>query len=114
MSRDVNPEVGRRIAERRKALGLTIPELAQRMQRDPRRVAEFEREGVGTLRMVEQIAQALDVWPGLLAFGTPPDGAANDSAEGAFHSRPDGDDRSDGNVRAEDTAPESRTREPAP
>jgi hypothetical protein len=44
-------------------------------------VSEFEREGVGTLRLVAQIASALDMWPGELAFGTPPDGSANDGAE---------------------------------
>jgi transcriptional regulator with XRE-family HTH domain len=84
MSRDVAPDVGRRILERRTALGLTVPDLAKRLGRDPRRVSEFEREGVGTLRLVAQIARALEMWPGELAFGTPPDGAANDAGAAVF------------------------------
>ncbi len=70
--RDVAPDVGRRIAARRAELGISIGDLAKRLGRDPRRVSEFEREGVGTLRLVTELARALEMWPGTLAFGTPP------------------------------------------
>lgn len=104
--RDVAPDVGRRIQARREELGLSIQDLAGRLGRDARRVGEFEREGVGTLRLVAQIARALEIWPGTLAFGTPPNGPANDGGDVAFDSRSGSGNRSDGRDCNEDTAPE--------
>lgn len=71
-----HPDVGARMTARRKALGMSIQQLADRLQKDPRRVGEYEREGVSTLRLVAEIAQALDMPPGELAFGPVP---ANDT-----------------------------------
>lgn len=78
---DPNPAVGARITARRKALGLSIAQLAERLQKDQRRVGEYEREGVGTLRLVAEIAQALEMPPGELAFGS--DVPANDTPKSA-------------------------------
>jgi transcriptional regulator with XRE-family HTH domain len=61
--------VGERLQARRRELGLTRRELALRAGRDPRRIAEFERAGVGTIALATELARALEMDPCLLAFG---------------------------------------------
>jgi transcriptional regulator with XRE-family HTH domain len=61
--------MGERLRARRQELGLSRRELAERTGRDARRIAEFERSGVGTIQLAEELAQALEMDPCLLAFG---------------------------------------------
>lgn len=62
-------EVARRGRARREALGLGLDEVATRLKVSRKRLTEFERTGVGTLRRVVDWAQALDMAPAELAFG---------------------------------------------
>lgn len=62
-------EVARRGRERRKELGRTLDDVATRLGITRKRLTEFERTGVGTLRRVADWAEALEMPPAVLAFG---------------------------------------------
>jgi transcriptional regulator with XRE-family HTH domain len=62
-------EVARRGRERRKALGRSLDEVAVKLGVTRKRLTEFERTGVGTLRRVADWAEALEMPPAELAFG---------------------------------------------
>lgn len=62
-------EVARRGRARREQLGLGLDEVAAKLKVTRKRLTEFERSGVGTLRRVADWADALDMPPAELAFG---------------------------------------------
>jgi transcriptional regulator with XRE-family HTH domain len=62
-------ELARRGRARRESLGRSLDEVAQSLGISRKRLTEFERTGVGTLRRVIDWAQALDMAPAELAFG---------------------------------------------
>lgn len=64
-------DVARRGRERRQQLGLGLDEVAAQLRVSRKRLTEFERTGVGTLRRVADWARVLDMAPGELAFGAP-------------------------------------------
>lgn len=64
-----NPDMGERGRKRRERLGMSVGELSRRLGFSWSRVWGLENEGAGTIRIVEQWAQALDMHPGELAFG---------------------------------------------
>lgn len=61
--------MGARIHDRRLELGLTLAELGRRVGRNYQRIQDFERNGVGTIALAFQLAQALQMDPCFLAFG---------------------------------------------
>ncbi len=62
-------DVARRGRERRKELGRTLDDVATKLGITRKRLTEFERTGVGTLRRVADWAEALEMPPAELAFG---------------------------------------------
>lgn len=62
-------DVAARGRARREQLGLGLDEIAAKLQVSRKRLTEFERTGVGTLRRVSDWARALDMAPAELAFG---------------------------------------------
>lgn len=61
--------VGKRVQTRRRQLGLTTAQLADRLGCSTGRVHSIECYGVSTLDLVEQLARALDEDPRWIAFG---------------------------------------------
>jgi transcriptional regulator with XRE-family HTH domain len=61
--------IGKRAQSRRKQLGLTVDEVAQRVGYSVGRVYNFECYGAGTIAAVELWARALEMDPRVLAFG---------------------------------------------
>jgi len=62
-------EIARRGRERRLELGLSVAEVARRMERKATWVYLLERDGVGTLGTIRRWAAALEMSPRALAFG---------------------------------------------
>lgn len=65
-------DVAERGQARRRALGLSVVAIANRMGVRRARVYMLECYGAGSLEVVERWAAALDMDPGELAFGRPP------------------------------------------
>lgn len=62
-------DIARRGRARRIELGLSVPEIAERMQRKATWVYLLERDGAGTLRTLRAWATALEMPARDLAFG---------------------------------------------
>lgn len=62
-------EVAQRGRARREQLGRTLDQVASKLGVSRKRLTEFERTGVGTLRRCADWADALDMAPAVLAFG---------------------------------------------
>ncbi len=63
-------DVARRGRARREQLGLELEQVAAQLGVTRKRLTEFERTGVGTLRRVADWAKALDMPAAELAFGS--------------------------------------------
>ena len=67
--RNIEFAMAARGRERRRELGLTVGEIAKRMNRDTTWVHLMERDGCSTLTTIRRWARALEMSPKVLAFG---------------------------------------------
>lgn len=65
-------EIGQRGRAQRQKLGISVETLALELGVSRKRMVEFERLGVGSLRRLVAWAKALRMPPGELAFGPNP------------------------------------------
>lgn len=66
-----NPEMGARAKERREYLGLSKTEVALQLGVGTSRISQMEQDGVDGLALMRRWAEALDMDPQDLVFGTP-------------------------------------------